>query len=150
LILTVSEDKIIHYKITEKNTDEEIFKNYIKELYEILSKDNKKRYVIIMDNLSCHRTRQMLDFYNKNKLNIIFNVTYKSNFNAIELAFRTIKFKIYKRLYESIDSVLNDIKNIIFEKEFSLSLKKNFIETLYVYLNYYENNKHINLNNYIL
>ena len=72
--------------------------NYIKELYEILSIDNKKRYDIIMDNLSCHRTSQMLDFYNKNKINIIFNVTYKSNFNAIELAFRTIKFKIYKRL----------------------------------------------------
>ena len=55
--------------------------NYIKELYEILSIDNKKRYDIIMDNLSCHRTSQMLDFYNKNKINIIFNVTYKSNFN---------------------------------------------------------------------
>ena len=71
LKLTVSADKIIHYKIIEKNIDEEIFMNYIKELYEIPSKDNKKRYVIIMDNISCHRTSQMLDFYNKNKINII-------------------------------------------------------------------------------
>ena len=107
-------DIIIRYKITGKNTDEEIFMNYINELNEISSKDDKKRYVIIMDNLSCHRTRQMLDFYDKNKMNVIFNITYKSNFNAIELAFRIIKFKIYKKLYESIDSVLNDIKNIIF------------------------------------
>ena len=150
LLLTISDDKIVHYKITEKNTDEAIFMNYMKELYEILCKDNKKRYVIIMDNLSCHRTKQMFEFYKKNKINVIFNVTYKSSFNAIELAFRTIKFKIYKKLYESIDSVFKDIKDILLEKEFSLSLKKNFIETLYTYLNYYENNRYINLNNYIL
>ena len=148
LLLTISKDEIIHFKLTEKNTDEENFLDYFTELTDILTKNNKKKYVIIMDNLSCHRTNKMIEYYNKNKINIIFNITYKSNFNAIELAFRSLKFKIYKKLYESIDSVSDDVKHILNEKEFSISLKKNFIETLNIYLNFYENHKFINLNNY--
>lgn len=150
LLLTVSSDKIIHFELTEKNTNEENFLKYFMELTDILSKSDKKKYVIIMDNLSCHRTKKMIEFYHKNKINIIFNVTYKSNFNAIELAFRSLKFKIYKKLYESIDSVSDDVKHILNEGEFSVSLKKNFIETLKIYLNFYENYKYINLNNYLI
>ena len=55
LLLTISSDKIIHYKITEKNTDESNFLVYMNELYEILSKTSNKKYVIIMDNLASHR-----------------------------------------------------------------------------------------------
>ena len=150
LLLTISSDKIIHYKITEKNTDESNFLVYMNELYEILSKTSNKKYVIIMDNLASHRTAKMMEYYNNKRINIIFNVTYKSNFNAIELAFRVIKIKIYKNLYESIDSVIDDVKNIIYAKEFSISLKKNFIETLNVYLSFYENNKYRNLKNCII
>ena len=124
LLLTISSDKIIHYKITEKNTDESNFLVYMNELYEILSKTSNKKYVIIMDNLASHRTAKMMEYYNNKRINVIFNVTYKYNFNAIELAFRVIKIKIYKNLYESIDSVIDDVKNIIYTKEFSISLKK--------------------------
>ena len=103
-----------------------------------------------MDNLASHRTAKMMEYYNNKRINVIFNVTYRSNFNAIELAFRVIKIKIYKNLYESIDSVIDDVKNIIYAKEFSISLKKNFIETLNVYLSFYENNKYRNLKNFII
>ena len=73
-----------------------------------------------MDNLSCHRTNKVIKLCNKNKINIIFNVIYKSNFDAIELTFRSLKIKIYKKLYESVNSVSDNVKRILNEKEFSI------------------------------
>lgn len=148
LLLVVSSNEIIHFKINEKNTDEENFLIFMKEVVEILSKKVNKKFVIVMDNLSAHRTKHLMDFYIENRINIIFNVVYHSNFNAIELAFRAIKFRIYKKLYESIECVVEDIKNMILERTFCITLKKNFIETLNEYLNFYDNNKYINLNNF--
>lgn len=85
----------------------------MKEVMEILSKKVNKKYVIVMDNLSSHRTNKLMDFYYENRINIIFNAVYHSNFNAIELAFRAIKLRIYKKLYKSFDGVLKDIKNML-------------------------------------
>ena len=51
-----------------------------------------------MDNLSVHRTKKLMEFYKDKKLNIIFKCIYRSNFNAIELAFRIIKFTLYNKL----------------------------------------------------
>ena len=80
LLLIVSKNKIIHYKISDNNTNEHNFLEFIKAINSVLSKQ-KEKYVIIMDNLCSLRTKKLFSYYKKNKLNIIFNIIYLSNFN---------------------------------------------------------------------
>ena len=79
-----------------------------------------------MDNLAVHRTKNLFKYYNEKKINVIFNVVYLSNFKAVELAFRALKFKIYNKLYESIEYVSEDIKKILLDKNFGKTLIKNY------------------------
>lgn len=146
LLLIVSDNSVIHYKITDSNTDENIFLTFMKEVISIISKKINQKFVIVMDNLSSHRTKNAMDFYINNKLNIIFNCVYRSSFNCVELAFKSIKLHLYKNLYESIDETINDVKKIIEGKNFKSVLVHNYLETLYRYLDFYEKNKNINLN----
>ena len=146
LLMIVSENKLIHYKFTDENTNEKNFLQFISEVNDKLKEYSDKKFIIIMDNLSSHRTSKLLEFYSKNNLNIIFNCVYRSSFNAIELAFRSIKLKIYKKLYENIENVINDVKNFILDENFEKALYKNYIETILIYKDFYDKNKYFNLN----
>ena len=88
-----------------------------------------------------------MKFYEEKKINIIFNWVYRSNFNASELGFHRIKFTLYNKLYENIYIVIEDIKNILSGYKMKELLAHNFSQTINQYLNFYENYKHLNLNN---
>ena len=147
LILTVSDKEIIHYKINSENTKEQNFLEYMNELNIILKKRVKEKFIIVMDNLSVHRTKKLMKFYEEQKLNIIFNCVYRSNFNCVELVFRRIKFTLYNKLYENIDASIIEMKNILSDSKIKAVLSHNFSETIIQYFRFYENNKEINLNN---
>jgi hypothetical protein len=147
LLLIISNEEVIHYKITDKNTDEKNFLKFMEEVAEILDKKENEKFVIVMDNLASHRTKNLINFYKERKINIIFNCVYRSNFNAIELAFRNIKFYLYKNLYEKIEDAIKDINNILNDKKFRLTLSNNLYETLNKYIEFFDENKYMNLNN---
>ena len=101
-----------------------------------------------MDNLSSHKTELLKEFYMKNRINIIFNSPYMSNFNSIELFFRLIKRIIYQRLYTSTKELIESIINIIDDDKINESLKQNFRETLEEYYKFSIVHKNSNLNNF--
>ena len=146
LLLIISDCSVMHYKITDANTDENIFYNFMEEVLSKLSTYQDAKFVIIMDNLSCHRTPKLLNYYSENKLNIIFNCVYRSSFNCVELAFKSIKFHLYNNLYESIEQAEKDIKNKLDDKNFNSVLLHNYLETLNIYLEFYEKYRELNLN----
>lgn len=148
LLLVVSHNEVIHFKITNDNTNEQNFLIFMEELEEILSKKNKEKFVIVMDNLSVHKTKGIINFYKKHHLNIIFNCPYRSNFNAVELAFRIIKIKLYNNLYENIEEVALEVDKILKDKNLEKSLSKNFLDTIQEYLKFYYENNNINLNSF--
>lgn len=119
----------------------------MEEVYTILSKRNDQKFVILMDNLSVHRTKKLMEFYKDKKLNIIFNCVYRSNFNAIELAFPRIKFTLYNKLYKNMESTIEDVKSILDDPKIKNALLYNFKETINQYINFFEKNEHLNLNN---
>lgn len=119
----------------------------MKNLKKKLDELNILNFVVILDNLSCHKTDLLLNFYNEQKINMIFNSPYHSNFNCIELFFRIIKKRLYEKLYKSADEAIEEIKQIINDKNLEKSLIQNFRETLENYYNYSISHKHLNLNN---
>ena len=71
--MSISAAGIIHYHINNENTTTNKFLEYMKELVEIINKKNIRPYLIVLDNLSVHKTKDLLDFYKSNKVNIVFN-----------------------------------------------------------------------------
>ena len=144
--MAIGKNKVFQMTINKENTSSIVYLNFLKELYQKLIKEKNKRYVIILDNLKLHKTKEVITYCVEKKINLVFNVPYQSAFNAIELCFRTIKKVIYSNLYDSIDDLKDKLTNLIEEESFTKSLLYNYKETLYEYFYYSENHKYDNLN----
>lgn len=149
LIMACSMEGIVHYNINKENTTDKTFLQYMKELLDVLNKKNMKPFIIVLDNLTVHKTKELFEFYINNKVNIVFNSPYASKFNAIEFAFRDLKKILYSRVYENEEKFLIEIKNILNSKVFNDKIQNNIAEACRNYLSFYEERKNINLNNLI-
>jgi len=97
-----------------------------------------------MDNCSCHLTRDLFEFYHENKLKVLFNIPYMSNFNLIENVFGLLKNYSYKKLYKNYKGLMKDIPIIIDKKIKSEQLRKIYKKTLLEYYNFILENKSFN------
>ena len=120
---------------------------FLNELYFELKKDENKKFVIILDNLRVHKTKNIISYCIEKKINLVFNVPYQSVFNSIELCFRAIKRNTYLKIYKNIDETKKDIENIINSNNFKDTLLFNYKETLQEYLFFGDNHKYDNMNN---
>ena len=55
LLLAIGVDKVIHYSLTQENTNSEIFLEFMKGLSKKLKLDQTNKYILIMDNLPSHK-----------------------------------------------------------------------------------------------
>ena len=62
-------------------------------------------YIIILDNLSSHKTIKILKLYAENNINIILNSQLISQLNLIELPFWGIKKYLYSNLFSLKDKL---------------------------------------------
>ena len=146
LLMGVSFKNIIKYEIINKYTNSDNFLEFMKELIDSLTNEEKKSSFIILDNCTSHLSPKLFQFYFEQKLKILFNVPYQSTFNMIENCFRFIKNLTYKRLYNNINELNTDVKNINEGNDLKDSGKNLYKETLLVYRNYINSNYNINLN----
>ena len=136
LLLAVSPNGFIHYKINDKNTNTHNFKIFFEELIGKIGEEQKKNSIFIMDNLSCHVSVKMKKFYQSQKINVITNVPYLSPFNLIELSFKKIKQKLYRKAYGNIKDAIKDTETILNSESFKNSLLNQYLETLVEYENF--------------
>ena len=99
LILSIGIKNIVCWEITKENINENIFKNYIIKMLEKLKELKKENVLLIIDNAKYHKTEKLLKYYKTQKLKILTNIPYKSNFNGIELIFRYIKKITYTKIF---------------------------------------------------
>jgi transposase len=149
LIMACNKNGVVHYIIDTQNTTKKSFLEYMKELLDVINKKNIKPYLIVLDNLSVHKTKDLFQFYKDNKINIVFNSPYASKFNAIEYTFRDLKKNLYSKIYSNEEKLLNEIKEILNSKWFNDKVENNIREACSNYLSFYEEQKNINLNNLI-
>ncbi len=147
LLLLINKNDIIYYKINKTSTNESTFLEFMKESLKEIKKRKIEKFIIVLDNLSCHKTLKVRNFFIDNKINIIYNCPYCSEFNCIELIFRFIKRQLYLKLYESIDDAEKDVKDLLGSNNIKNTLIKNYKEVLNTYLAYSLKNKFNNLNN---
>ena len=93
LILAIEKDDIFYYDMFDENINSNNFIKILEKIKEKISQKNNKKYVLIMDNCSSHKTDDVIRYLNENKINALFTPPYQSTFTPIELAFRAIKKK---------------------------------------------------------
>ena len=147
LLMAITQEGLVHFKINKENTNTNTFLEYIKELFSVINERNMKPYILVLDNLKCHKTKELYEFYENNKMNIVFNSPYVSDFNAIEYSFRDLKKVIYSRIYENEEKLIIDVKQIINSDYFKKKIKSNIKETCINYLSFHSQEKNIDLNN---
>lgn len=146
LLLAVTQSKVLHYKIVNENIDSGKFEEFLGELCEKLTDDEKRKYIFFLDNCTAHNTAKLFEFYNKQKMKVIFNTPYRSNFNMVELVFRHIKRETYTHIYNTDKEIIAIIDDILREKGIGKKLTSFYKNTLDTYLNYIYSNKFVNLN----
>lgn len=146
LLMAVSTKKILYYKITTENTDGKIFSQFLKEFLVALNEEEKNTSLIILDNCTAHLVYECFQIFNENKLKVLFTVPYRSNFNQIELVFRSIKNITYKELFSSIENLKNRLEQIIKSEELNKTINLLFKDILNNYLNFIKEYKTFNLN----
>lgn len=147
LLLIFDENSIIYYKINKDPTNEKTFLVFMNEFLKSQNANTKTKYLMVLDNLAAHKTAKVKTFFNENKINIIYNTPYVNMFNCVELAFRYLKRHLYKNLYASLDNAEKDVKKLLESDNISSTLRKNYRETLNIYLSYFTEHKYKNLNN---
>lgn len=105
IIMAVSNNKILDYKVQKENFNSFNFREFIKIL---TSKYNG--YYFLMDNVAFHKSKHTIDIINNTKNNILFIPPYSPQFNPIEHLFAQFKNTVRKYLLKK-NSVYN-IKNI--------------------------------------
>jgi len=78
--------------------------------------------VVMMDNVKFHHSKEVLDFFNKRNIEILFVPPYSPWFNPIENVFSLVKKKFYKT--GSIEGSFNDVMNQ------KMVLKKMFLKVV--------------------
>ena len=78
----------------------------------------------------------MKKFYMENKINVLTNIPYLSPFNMIELSFKKLKQKLYRKAYININDAIADAEVLLKSQEFKNSLLIQYIETLNEYKNF--------------
>ena len=115
-------------------------------MLESLDNNDNSNYILFMDNASIHLSLDLMKFYSKNKLKILFNVPYASFFNMAELCFRAIKKIIYGFIFSSIEEVESKVIEILKSDKLNAQIPLLYKETLREYVKFIDDNININLN----
>ena len=124
--MAVSYKRVYGFTINIESTNSKNFKLFMEKIISNLSQNEIKNSGFFMDNLSSHKTCELYEFYKKYNLKILFNSPYQSSFNMIEYCFRYIKNNTYKKLYEELSDLMNDVEEIIKSENFKEYLEKFF------------------------
>ena len=103
LILAISEEGgLEHYDIYKKGFNEEMFEDYLNNLY-IANKHH--RIAVFMDNCSSHKTTNIKLKMRELEIESIFNVYYMPDYNPTESCFSKVK-NYYKR--KKLNMLMNE------------------------------------------
>lgn len=117
IIMAISNNKIIDYKLSSKNIETNSFYAFMTKLNDIF-----KNKIFLMDNVRFHKSKRIIDLFKNSNNRLLFIPPYSPQLNPIEEVFSHIKRSLNRTSTESI------IKS--FKKSIRL-IKKQHLENYY-------------------
>ena len=107
LLMAIDKDCVISYKLYKKqNINKKIYGDFLKEIL----KDKSNKY-ILMDNVSFHRSKEIIEIIEDSNNKVLFIPPYSPNYNPIEEVFSSMK-SFLKRYINPI-TINRDIYKLI-------------------------------------
>ena len=103
LLMATSKKKIIKYILVKGSIKTDDYISFMKELNE----DNIN-YSYLIDNAAIHKNKKTFEIYKQEKMNIIYNAPYQSEFNPIEMVFSLLRKKLNKKIVKN-DKEINEV-----------------------------------------
>lgn len=145
-IVAIDENEVLYANIFSKNITSDDFISYLEELFERIGENKINNSLFILDNAKIHVSKLVKNYIKNKNVKIITNVPYCSFFNSIELLFRSMKNITYKKNFKSIKDLKKTFIGLIDDENMNDIIKKNYIETLNKYYQFFEkNNRIVNL-----
>ena len=142
IITAINSNGILHYKIADTTINQTIFEQFFNEVINKMTDEQKLNSIIIFDNATIHKTKNMIKLYKNKGLKILTNIPYKSEFNAIEYCFGNFKNEYYKFCFANKKEQKDKIEELL-----SFQNLKNCIEGCYLQA-YIKYAKYIDINTY--
>ena len=70
-------------------------------LSELLAKEDKKRFVLYLDNCRIHKTQEVMNLIKDKGLFVVFGIPYAAEYNLAEYVFSLLKRKHYRKVYQT-------------------------------------------------
>jgi transposase len=100
VVVAVSEDKGFEgYLLHPKSISAPQFIDFLKSLSAMY---DEKPFAVFLDNLAVHKTKEVMETYERLNIKPIFNVPYSPQFNGIESYFSLLKGEYKKRLMQKL------------------------------------------------
>lgn len=123
IMMAITNKKIISSKLYDVNINKTIFHNYLKD--DLLPKIKNK--YILMDNVSFHRSKEIINLIKESNNVPLFIPPYSPDFNPIEGIFHILKHKIRQKNElinkKTIEETIKDITHN-FQKMYKHSFRK--------------------------
>lgn len=105
-----------------------------------MTQEQKLNSLIIFDNATIHKTKNMINLYKKSNLKILTNIPYKSEFNAIEYCFGNFKNEYYKFCFPNKNEQKNKIKELLNSEYLKKSIEGCYLQAYTKYAKFLETN----------
>ncbi len=98
VLMAVTSNEVLNYHIISTSFNTESFRDFISSTIDILrSNSSKRKYILVFDNASFHKSKATLDFITDSGHGYSFTPPYSPNHNAIENYFSLLK-RIYSKV----------------------------------------------------
>lgn len=127
LLMAISNKQVMLYIIHENSINGQKYLDFIKELI----KEYGKKYTLLMDNATIHKTKKFRDYIEHKKIDVLYNIPYNPETNPIEMLFSPIKNNVKLHNTKTIINIEQSIDNYI-ENINETTLTKMFEKNLFV------------------
>jgi len=127
--VATTNNKIIDFCIVPNGLKSNDFVNFMDKIHKI--EDNKNK-TFFMDNATIHNSKLAKDLYRINKMHIIFNAPYHSEFNPIKYVFSMLRNFINRNPNDTLEKIKNSVSDFInsVKKESLNNIFNNCIEKI--------------------
>ena len=99
---------------------------------------NELSSLILFDNAICHKAKSIIKLYIQQKLKILTNIPYKSEYNGIEYCFCFFKNLYYKFILKNKAEQKQKIEEILYSNELKKNSKSFYLQALVQYKKFFE------------